>query len=159
MPLALPYTIEYAVAGLLYAPIFTERSDSEGLDIKTAPSFRHNVSSIVKLAARKGELVLLMSFAYHIPTGQTRDEEVKKARGMPVTSWGSPEGVTKGIQTHNLIVREIANGNANAIFVDQERQMPKDYDHFKDPCHFLAKGREVFVQNTIPTIVEVIESR
>ena len=158
MPFALPYTLEYAAIGLLYAPMFTERLDSQGVDVKTAASFRSNLSSIVDLASRKDELVLVMSFAYHIPNGPNRDEVINERGGMTVATWGSPEGVTKAIKSHNQIIREIANGAANVVYVDQESQVPKDYDHFVDPCHLAEKGCELFVQNMTPTIVAAIES-
>ena len=55
-----------------YVPKDSPREDwiEHGSEIKTVPSFRHHVESIVDLARDRQEPLVLMTFAFHVPEGR-----------------------------------------------------------------------------------------
>ncbi len=171
--LSFPCALEYLAADLLGKPGFgiylsqhkpREEWLSHGADIKTAGPFRDNIRKILRLAAKKEEPVLLMTFASHIPDGYSMDRFKEGSLGydrssipdqhkgqvfLPVEFWSSPENVKAGLKAHNKAVRELAEEFDGNIFVDQARLMPGKGTLFRDCCHLGEAGAWKFVGNII----------
>jgi hypothetical protein len=163
---ALPYAISRAVAGLAqrfapteYAP---EGSPPDawlafGQNVKTAAPLRKNMTAILELARAKNETVVLMSFAYYVAPGYSKERFKNKEldydrHQTPIEVWGTPETVVTGIQEHNRIVRELAAEYDNALFVDQAAQIPTGKEYYQDICHLTYAGAEAFVTNLLEVI-------
>jgi hypothetical protein len=125
-----------------------------GREIKTADSFRKNIENILKIAGRKNERILLMSFAYYVPEDYTlekfnRGELDYGAHKCAIELWGKPENVIAGISTHNKLLKEIATGHKQSLFVDQQKLIPKSGKYFDDICHLTDEGCRQFVKNIL----------
>ncbi len=119
---------------------------SYGNNIKTATPFGRNLEAILDLAARKGEPVMLSTFAWYIPDGYDRgrfeERDLDYGFGVgsyPVEFWGRPPNVARGLAVHNDIVRALAR-RRRTLFVDLEASMPRDGKHFRDVCHLMPEG-------------------
>lgn len=138
-----------------YVPLHRPKAEwmEHGADIKTAGPFERNLRGILELARDKGEPVLLMSFAYHLPAGYTyaRFHSRKLDYAAPLHSvdiWGKPEHVVKAIETHNKIVVRLSR-EFQTPFVDQNGLMPKQGRCFNDICHLTHEGTRHFVGNML----------
>ena len=86
-----------------------------GQDIKTAVSFEKNLSDIIRTAKQRGDKLVLMTYATYFPPGvQLTGEQSDMDHfagcyfASPVTIWGKPEYVAKGIAAHNEVTRQLA---------------------------------------------------
>ena len=166
----LPYTLEYTVIHALsskkvgvYLPKHrpSESQLVHSADIKTAGAFGKNIQAICDLANAQGEPVLLMTFAWYIPSDYTREKcrakELDYAdcpRPSRVEMWGSLEGVPKGIQAHNQAIRQAAKGNADVLLVDAELLVPQKGENFNDVCHLSEAGKRRLMDAFLPAIIE-----
>lgn len=127
----------------------------EGLQIKTADSFRQNLEYIVSDAAKKRTPVVLMTFAYHIPPDYTKERfrrgelDYAAPRGMDVETWGHSKAVVDAIDAHNAVIQDLAHRPEydNVVFVDQLALLPRTGECFTDPCHLTAEGHRKFAEN------------
>lgn len=125
-----------------------------GSDIKTEEAYRRNLEEIIAIAKKRGDKLLLMSYASFFPenvvlTGEEKDMEhfagCNRFVATPVIMWGKPENVKKGIGVHNRVLKELAN-KYNTLFLDMEYRMPKDPEFFCDVCHLSAPGAQCLAQ-------------
>jgi hypothetical protein len=158
---ALPYTIRYLSVCLdeaMQSHHYIPRHDPPaewtafGGDIKTEATFRANLGAILSEAESKGERVLLMSFAYHIPADYSaerfKSHSLDYARHCSaVEIWGTKEHVAAGIDRHNAVIRELVGQHPAVLYVDQQSLMPKSGRYFDDCCHFTKAGCVQFVEN------------
>lgn len=119
-----------------------------GSNILTAISFSNNLEDIIGLAESRGEKPVLMSYAYHLPPDYTLAGFTNKTldyaeHTLPAELWGEPAHVVKGIQTHNQVIRNIAD-HRDVIFIDFEKMVPKSGIYFNDICHLSPKGCSLF---------------
>ena len=118
-----------------------------GIEIKTAEPFRRNTQAIVDLAKKRGQRVLLMTFAYNIPENYSREALLKGELDygigvddvLPVEMFGTVEAVSKGLDMHNRIITEIAE-KERTYFIDQKEFLSPDSKAFIDLCHFSQRG-------------------
>lgn len=166
--LVFPWALHYAASrvwkklhGIKYVPIHepTPEWTAYGSDIKTADTFRKNLTRLLDLAKAKGDTVMLMTFAYYVPEDYSQEKFKAKAldyaytpNSMAIETWGRPENVVKGIQAHNEVLRDLASRYDNVVFVDQEKLIPKEGAYFQDICHFSPKGCEAFVANVVAAL-------
>lgn len=135
-----------------------------GADVRTAASFEENLESILRIADRRGDPVLLMTFASYLAPGYS-EEAMDDAKldytdgtySYPVETWGRPANVVAGIRAHNDIVRRLAAAHPEAGFVDQEKRIPPGRRNFVDICHLTKPGSRVFVRNAIPEIRRALD--
>ena len=129
---ALPYTLRYVfirtrqtLAKDRYLPTGRPRNDwvHYGAEPRSALAFRQNLKAILDLAARRGDRVLLMTFATYVPTDYS--EEAFHGRRLdyglhrvPLEAWGRREHVVKAVAAHNEVVRTLASQHDNVLFVD-----------------------------------------
>ena len=133
-----------------------------GSDIKTRAAFESNLNSIIELARKKQEKLVVMSFAWYLPDDYTREKfelgalDYSSGPGVfatPTEIWGIPENVEKGIRQHNEVIRRIVDTpEKDLIFVDQEKLIPKSGKYFTDICHLTPAGNKLFAQNIITAL-------
>lgn len=162
----LPYTIRYSFLTLLgskklncFVPRHRPNTSwiAEGGDIKTTRPFRSNLRGLIETAGRRGTPVLVMTFAWYVPEGYTlAGFEAKQLdydkHVSPIEIWGKPEHVVRGIRAHNGVIRELAGGYDNVIFLDAERAIPKSGEYFNDICHLSEKGKALLVSLFVPKV-------
>jgi len=162
---ALPYTLSYASARLhqrvapdRYAPLNEPRPEwlNYGAEIRSAAAFEQNVTSIVDVAAARGDRALLMTFASWIPPDYSREAFAAKRLAyrlhkMPVETWGRVENVRRAVAAHNDVIRRIA-ARRGTLFIDQASAITGSADHFDDPFHLTIAGSVAFAANVARTI-------
>jgi hypothetical protein len=158
----LPYTLEYCLVGLLDSRRFNRylprNAPDDGLwfadgeDIKTADSFRENLQSFLDLARERGAEVMLPTYAYYIP--ENYSAEGVRARSLDwathsafVEMWGTPRGVSRGIDAHNEVIRSLAARNPHVLFTDLAKSMPHGKAWFNDICHLTTLGSQFWVDS------------
>jgi hypothetical protein len=157
-----PYVIDSSVQKVLeyFVPlnlIPTHAGKQEwldyGKDIKSAVPYRKNVEKILKIAQKKHEKILLMTFAYYIPENYTlkrfEDKSLDYGKHMCfIENWGKPENVESAIIAHNEIIKDLARQYSdNVIFMDQLSNIPRGKEYFDDICHLTHEGSRKFVDN------------
>jgi hypothetical protein len=121
-----------------------------GQDIRTRQSFLNHYEEIVTTAQRKGEPVVLMTFAYNIPENYRLEDYANQPMDpLALAMWGEPRHVAAAIDEHNDAVRELAQRHPEVIFIDQQRLLPRDSSVFFDCCHFKDEGCAQFVQHLL----------
>ena len=174
---ALPYTLrylainmQYVLAKDRYVPTHCPRQDwvRYGRESRSAVSFKHNLGAILDLAARRGDRVLLMTFATYVPEDYVPDHslEICKAKNfdpasrliIPLEIWGAREDVLKTVAIQNEIIRGFAAEHEGVLFVDQAHLMPGARQYFNDPCHFTAVGSAKFVESLLVGLLPSLKS-
>jgi len=169
---ALPYTLRYLAIGMQYAltkyrdvPTHDPRKEwvRYGRVPRSAVSFKHNLGAILDLASRRGDRVLLMTFATYVPEDYSL--EAFKAKRLdyglhlaPLELWGTREHVLETVAVHNEIVRSLAAQHAGVLFVDQANLMAGNPRYFNDPCHFTAVGSSKFVEYLLMGLLPSLRS-
>ncbi|MES2790616.1 MAG: hypothetical protein V4719_13480 [Planctomycetota bacterium] len=140
-----------------------------GGDLKTPKGFRQNLEEILQSTREQNGLVLLQTFAYHIPEGYT-DEKLKqgdldfgRSRGRtrcPLQMWGRPADVISCVDAHNRVIRDLAESDPqHTIFVDQQKLLSPNGQYFVDACHFTDTGCRQFVDNLLPAVVQRLRQK
>jgi hypothetical protein len=126
-----------------------------GATVRSAAPFRANLERTIELARRKGEPVLLMSFAWCIPEDYSlelfRTYQLPYARGAgaePVEMWGAPPHIRAGLIAHNAVIRDVAQ-RSGTWFVDQHAALGEQPLRFLDVCHLSPAGAEVFADRIL----------
>ena len=132
---------------------------AEGADLKTPPVFSRNVEEVLRLARDRGQKVLLLTYAYHLPSDYSNERFFARQtdysfmpESVATEVWGRKENVVAAIEAHNAAIRRLAELHPDALFFDMERYMPKDRDHFIDICHWTDRGRETFARGVLEAI-------
>jgi hypothetical protein len=130
-----------------------------GKDIKTASSFFENINSIAMLANKKRDPLLLVKYASFFPKGVKltgKDEDKRHFTPCyvlsPVTTWGEPENVKKGIRMHNEMLMKVYRMQ-KTYFFDMAAVLPKDSAMFCDVCHLSEQGAQRFASELSRYIV------
>jgi hypothetical protein len=155
-----------ALGALQLVPTHQPRPEwlSYGADIKTSASFRGNIQKIVAIARERSEPLVLVTFAYHVPSDYTQERFLAKnldytLHDKPVEMWGLPTNVVGGILAHNRVTREVAQASPGVTLVDEEALLPKSGAYFNDICHFTYLGTEAFVRNLLEPLVVLHDDR
>ena len=132
---ALPYTLRYLAIRMRHA-LTKDRYDPDtrprkdwvqyGRDPRSAVSFKHNLGAILDLAQRRGDRVLLMTFATYVPEDYSLEafKEKRLDYGLhltPLEVWGAREHVLETVAVQNEIVRSLAAQHEGVLFVDQAK--------------------------------------
>jgi hypothetical protein len=140
-----------------------------GFELKTPTAFRQNLSLILEPALRHGSLIVLNTFAIHIPDGYT-DEKLKRgeldfgirvgSQRCPLDMWGQKADVIRCVTAHNLVIEELARTHPNTVLlVDQAEKMSADGKNFVDVCHFTDQGCQQFVDNVMAELGPRLQAR
>jgi hypothetical protein len=169
---ALPYTLRSLGLGIRqslssdrHVPIHEPRADwlAYGKDLRSVAGFESNVRAIVDIAEERGDPLLLMTFAIHVPDDYSKEAfdakrlDYAKHR-FPLEFWGRAEDVVAAVAAHNDVVRRVAaEPHAGGVmFIDQARLMNGPGRDFDDPCHFSPSGCRHFVENLLPTLLPML---
>ena len=169
---ALPYTLHYVAIRMQYAltkdryvPPHSPRKDwvHYGRDPRSAVSFKNNLGAILDLATRRGDPVLLMTFATYVPEDYSLEafKEKRLDYGQhyhPIEMWGAREHVLKTVAVHNEIVRSLAAQHEGVLFVDQASLMAGVPRYFNDPCHFTVVGSSKFIEYLLRVLLPRLQS-
>ncbi len=159
--LMLPFTAYYLATSLQDSLGLSARPGQEfnahGREIKTPLTFETNLEAMAATAKQRGDRLLLLTFASHIPKDYT--EEAFQAKQLdyvgydyPASLWGEPETVAKALAMHNAATRRVAARHPEAMLLDTAALMPDDGVYFTDPCHLTKKGCERFVENVLANL-------
>jgi hypothetical protein len=151
-----PYTMHYLASRALDRVQLSGRPRREwqayGADVKTTAAFAENLQAIVNIARRRGDPLVLMTYAYHLDPNYT--EEAFDAKGLDYGShlskialWGAPENVKCTLDAHNAVTRRIAAENLDVTLIDERALMPTGARYFNDICHLTDSGCAVFVRH------------
>ena len=118
-----------------------------GNELKSKASFSRNLTNILNLAEKKGDSVLVVSYAWFQPENYSLQKFIDKQLGYTEHKWptelyGSPINVKAGIIAHNVIGKELASNFYVARAVDFEGTLPKKGEYFFDICHLTQAGCE-----------------
>lgn len=165
----IPYLVDKVVRGLkdrLTQRVYISQDEVDqeyvkyGNDIKTAGSFKKNIGDIIKTSDQRNEKLVLMTYASYFPKGVKltgQEGDMKHFAGCnyasPVTIWGEPEYVAKGIRVHNQILQNLAAKNRITLMPMAQR-MPPDSSLFCDVCHLSEAGAQYFSHQLSKFIVE-----
>ncbi len=174
----IPFTIDYARVRLFggsFQPVDMPKSDMVryGAEIKSRGPFKENLREICKIAAERNEPVVLMTFAAWTPPNYSHELFARKMLDYTLHTvatqlWGAPPFVAKGIGEHNEAVRELvrelrvgtpAGPVSRVLFVDQANLIPGEGRYYNDICHLTVAGSEKWVENLMPVIAPVIDSK
>lgn len=175
----LPFTLNYARVRLFggsFQPVDMPGSDvvRYGNDVKSRGPFKENLREIVKIAGERNEPVLLMTFASWTPPNYTHELFRRKMLDYTLHSvatqlWGAPPFVVKSVAEHNDAVRELVQEEIQAsakegapprlLFIDQAKFIPGEGGYFNDICHLTVAGSEKWVENLMPAIAPIIDSK
>jgi len=134
-------------------------------DPRSPETLQANLAEVVTLAHARGDRLLLMSYAWHIPVDYTPerfaagelDYHTPAPRACGVEMWGQPALVRLAMQRQNAGLARLAATAPGVLWVDQEARLPHDRDHFIDPCHLTPRGCERFVENLWPVVEPVVD--
>ena len=154
--------------------------DPELLDFAAVPQtprcLRANHAALCELAVERGDPLVLLTFAWHIPPDYTLqkfgDDELDYARQgknrCAAELWGKAEHVAHALRLQNEEIRALAadwreRGGTTAGWpgvrlLDMEEQLPHTGEIFIDPCHLTEQGSAAFVEILWPVVAEAIES-
>jgi hypothetical protein len=147
----LPFTAYFAATSLRYKFDWTPRATTIGYgkDIRTPPAFEANMEAIATLSRERGDRLLLVTYASHIPSNYT--EAAFKAKQLdytghhyPLSIWGERENVVNALALHNDATRRVAARHPEAQLIEMVQFMPDEGAYFNDPCHLTEKGCERF---------------
>ena len=154
--------------------------EPELLDFAAVPQtprcLRANHAALCELAVERGDPLVLLTFAWHIPPDYTLqkfgDDELDYARQgknrCAAELWGKAEHVAHALRLQNEEIRALAadwreRGGTTAGWpgvrlLDMEEQLPHTGEIFIDPCHLTEQGSAAFVEILWPVVAEAIES-
>jgi GDSL-like Lipase/Acylhydrolase family len=150
----LPYTLGYVARNVAdrWALDGCPRSrwSHYAADLRTPPAFEANLEAVAQAAERRGDPLLLATFAYHLPEDYT--DEAFQAKRLSydkhlyrAACWGEPQHLRRALDAHNNAVRAVA-ARHGALFADVAGQLPHGKLCFDDPCHLNAEGCRRFVE-------------
>jgi hypothetical protein len=123
-----------------------------GAEAKSSVPFARNLEAIAAMAAARGDPLLVMTFATHMPADYSlrafEKHRLDYARHRePIETWGEPHNVLAAVARRNDAVRALAARRSDVSLIDQARLMPGSGRYFDDVCHFTRAGSARFVRN------------
>lgn len=121
------------------------------------------VERILALAARRGDPVLLMTFATYLPENYSLEAFRAKRldyrlHRVPIEKWGAGRMCRPPLRSRATSCAWPSNIRRRG-FVDQARLLPGSGRYFNDPCHFTVAGSEKFVENLLPAVLSGLRAR
>lgn len=130
-----------------------------GKTIRTAKPFQRNLESIINLAKRRQEPVLLMTFTFYVPKDYSygkfklrRLDYTYGEHSFPIEVWGKPEHVIRGALVHNTVIKNLAAQHREIMLLDELSLMPQNGAFFQDICHLTDQGIEKFLNDVAETL-------
>ncbi|MDB5384716.1 MAG: hypothetical protein JWM11_362 [Planctomycetaceae bacterium] len=140
-----------------------------GVLLKTPEPFRQNLNRILELARAQGSLVVLNTFASHIPEDYT-DEKLQRgemdfgkkegAQRCPLEMWGRKSDVVTCVRVHNEVIQQVAQQDPKTVLlIDQAARLSGDGQNFIDVCHFTDQGCRNFVGHVMAKLGPWVKAR
>jgi hypothetical protein len=135
-----------------------------GAELRSAPVFEANLAAILERAARRGDRMVLATFALHVPPDYSlaafRERRLDYLLfHSPLELWGEPSHVVAAVEAHNAAIRRLAARFPEAVLVDQDRLMLRGARFFNDPCHLTLEGSEAFARHLVDAILPLLGAR
>ena len=142
-----------------------------GSNIRTDAAFRGNLSQLINNARKRGDPLLIVTFATYLPGNYNLDkpydqqpEGVNDYHGnglSRIEAWGQASNVISAVAKHNSISRQLGHSTSkaskNVIFADLDATFPRRGEFFIDVTHFSLVGQKAFVNHVAPLIVDQVE--
>jgi hypothetical protein len=151
---------------------------------QTPRCLRANLSTLCDLAVERGDPLVLLTFAWHIPPEYTLqkfgddllDYAPQGKNRCAAELWGKAEYVAHALRLQNDEIRALAadwhTRSSTAAekppqnrpetppvrLLDMEERLPHTGEIFIDPCHLTERGSAEFVEILWPVVAEAIES-
>jgi len=130
-----------------------------GKIFKTGPAFANNIQAIINLAKRKKEKLLLLGYAYYVPTNYSLAGFLNKTldyqtHNSPIELWGLPPHVANSIDGHNQMLQRLVQNNSEVLYYDMNAIIPKNKHYFNDICHLTNRGCNLFAEKVVLTLIE-----
>jgi len=118
---------------------------AEGVNIKSAKSFRNNLLYIYRVKCSETKLILT-EYAWYQPL----DYSLKKflytkmdyaQQRWPTELFGDPQNVIKGINCHNRIIDSIVREHPDIVHFNLNDSIPHNGNYFDDICHLADSGQ------------------
>ncbi|MCY2966554.1 MAG: hypothetical protein NT069_23475 [Planctomycetota bacterium] len=144
--------------------------DPKLLDYAAEPqsprTLRANLERIADLAKERGDPLLLLTYAWHIPAEYTLDKfssgELDYSQDFrsrcAVELWGRPEHVVRALELQNQEIRNLAGNRAGARFIDLHNLLSAAGENFVDPCHLTEVGCGRFVDGIWPEVERAVRN-
>jgi len=167
--LALPTTLRYAGALLRqslrpgdYAGGDRPRPEwlRYGAEPRSVAALEGNLAAILELAQRRGEPVVLATFALHVPPDYSLEAFREKRLDYllfysPIEIWGERDHVVAAVAAYDEAIRRLAARAPNAVLVDEDRLLPRGAETFNDPCHLTIEGSRIFASHLASAILAI----
>lgn len=150
-------------------------------DPQTPRCLRANHAALCDLAVERGDPLVLLTFAWHIPPDYTLqkfgDDQLdyahKGKNRCAAELWGKAEHVAHALRLQNEEIRALAadwrarGGTSAGVpageiprvqLLDMDDRLPHTGEMFIDPCHLTETGSAVFVEILWPVVETAIES-
>lgn len=169
--MAFPYSLHYLrlrIKQILkhdnYIPTETPRQEwiQYGEYARSVSSLRQNVTRLLDLALRRGDRVLLLTVAVHVPQNYSLERFAEKSLDFnlhltPIEMWGDPDDVENTVALHNDVIRSIVKDRGEVLFMDMASRMPKGRRYFNDVCHLTHEGSEIVADHLFDLIVALLK--
>ncbi len=127
-----------------------------GDSIKTVSSFRENLRRICEIAESKGDgKVIVPLFLLN----KTSYVDTTLNYACRVSLWGIDKNVRKGVELHNMVIKELSNEMDNLVLIDTYSLMERDSTTMVDICHFNDRGSRIFAGILRDTILKYVEEK
>ncbi len=170
---SLPYTLRFlsirlrqTLAPERYVPERHPRQEwtHHGADLRSPASFEDNLRAIAEAAGRRGDPLLVATFAYHVPEDYSLERFRAKRLDYllhlsPLELWGRPEHVVAALDAHNDVVRRVAEQEPAVIGVDVAARLPRSRETFNDAVHLTTTGSMRFAEHLVAGIPEALLAR
>ncbi len=138
-----------------------------GENLKTEASFRNNITEIADLAQARGDHLMLLKYAYHIPDNYTLEAFENDALDyaippkapnittrVAIEEWGRVPNVKAALALHNSIIDQIAWNTPKVCYLDQHGPMLGKGHLFVDVCHPSIEATPDFVERMVIRMLE-----
>ncbi len=163
---ALPYTLRYlllrakqVMTRSSYVPQTQPRPEwtPYAREARSVGSFEANLTAMLSLARARGDRMMLMTFATHVPDTYSYDAFVTQRLDYvvhisPIELWGRLNDVAAAIGKQNVMVRRVAAAHPGAILVDQAALMASAGEQgplYNDICHLTVAGSAIFARHIL----------
>lgn len=143
-----------------YQFVFARKPYVNAANFASFAAYADNVQAIITQARATGARPVLITFAYHLPAGYSRQAFLEKKLdyynpddydSRDVYNWGPPDYVREGLARQNDILRDLAGKN-DVRLIDVDLAMSGQGRWFGDVCHFNDEGADVFA-NIVSSVV------
>jgi len=116
--------------------------------LRALPSFRRNLTELVRRASQDGALVVLVSEPFSYRDAMPREEQASLFYRYYYEDYAAVPSISAqaaAMRAFNAAARAVAQ-ETGAVFVDAEAALPKTKEYLFDDVHFTAAGARVVAE-------------